>query len=259
MEGYAIRQIAQQSGYSTRTIRRIVAQHLECPPELSTDLVSCRHVILDGTAFERRRGIFAVMDAASSSIVHAACGVMETPVDLVPFCASLADRGARLVGATIDGNPHLPAILRSYWPKIIIQRCLIHVRRQGLMWCRRFPKRTDAKHLRSLFWHLDSIETEMQRDSFLEQVNAWEKRYGSRIAEETERGWVASDLKRARSMLLGAAPHMFHYLRHRAIPKSTNALEGYFGRLKKLYRQHPGLSSHHRDAYLKWYLRLCPR
>jgi hypothetical protein len=70
---------------------------------------------------------------------------------------------------------------------------------------------------------------------------------------------VFSDLKRARSMLLAALPDMFRYLDDPMIATSTNALEGYFARLKQRYRQHRGLASHHRNAYFRWYLNLCPR
>jgi hypothetical protein len=66
-------------------------------------------------------------------------------------------------------------------------------------------------------------------------------------------------LKRARSMLLAALPDMFPYLDDIHIPTSTNALEGYFARLKHRYRQHRGLAPHHRDAYFRWYIYLCPR
>ena len=55
------------------------------------------------------------------------------------------------------------------------------------------------------------------------------------------KGKVFSDLKRARSMLVKAVPNMFHYLDDANIPKTTNALEGYYSRLKQRYRQHRGL------------------
>jgi len=60
-------------------------------------------------------------------------------------------------------------------------------------------------------------------------------------------------------MLLSALPDMFRYLDDPRIAKSTNALEGYFARLKEKYRQHRGLARHHRTAYLRWYFHLCPR
>jgi hypothetical protein len=104
-----------------------------------------------------------------------------------------------------------------------------------------------------------AIHTAADRERFLSQVHAWEHRYGRHIARAPETGWVFSDLKRARSMLLSALPDMFRYLDDPRIAKSTNALEGYFARLKDKYRQHRGLARHHREAYLRWYFHLCPR
>lgn len=175
------------------------------------------------------------------------------------FCLALLQLGLVPTSATIDGNPHLVRILRLLWPEILIQRCLVHIQRQGLSWCRQHPKRTDAKHLRALFLQLMSLHNLSDRDRFLSQLHAWERRYGCHIARSPEKGWVFSDLKRARSMLLAALPDMFRYLDDPLIAKSTNALEGYFARLKHKYRQHRGLAQHHREAYFRWYLHLCPR
>ena len=61
------------------------------------------------------------------------------------ICSRFAPRwpttGSRLCSATVDGNRHLLRILRQVWPTIVIQRCLVHIQRQGLSWCRQSPKR----------------------------------------------------------------------------------------------------------------------
>lgn len=259
VEGYTLRQIAAQSGHSIRTVQRIIEYWLGHPPPITTDLCTARYLILDGTFLDQRKGVFAVMDAKRFSVIHAAPDMAEGPAHLQPFCCTLAQRGLVPQSATVDGNPHLMSILRRVWPKILIQRCLVHIQRQGLSWCRQYPKRTDAKHLRALFLQVMSIHTVSDRDRFLGQVCAWERRYGRHIAHSQETGWVFSDLKRARSMLLAALPDMFRYLHDPIIATSTNALEGYFARLKQRYRQHRGLAPHHRNAYFRWYLMLCPR
>jgi hypothetical protein len=259
VEGYNMRQLSIQSGYSISTIRRMIEYWLLHSPCDTRNLSTYRYLIFDGTIFKQRRGIFAVMDAQTCSVLYGEPNVSEGPSDLLRFCVSLAQRELSPISATVDGNKHLIKILRKLWPKIIIQRCLVHIQRQGLMWCRINPKRTDAKHLRKVFLQVMSIHTEADRDRFLAQVNEWEQKYGHRIASSPETGWVFSDLKRARSMLLSALPDMFHYLGDPNIPKCTNALEGYFARLKQKYLQHPGLVKPHRDSYFTWYLHLCPR
>lgn len=259
IEGYTIRQLAAQSGYSPRTLRRLIASWLHRPPPLPADFSACRHLLFDGTSVAHRKGVFAVMDAARFAVVYAAPEMAEGPTHLQPFCARLARHGLAPLSATVDGNPHMLRLLRRQWPTIRIQRCLVHIQRQGLSWCRRQPKRRDAQRLRALFRQVMAIHTVADREPFVAQVQSWEQRYGPRLAGTTETGWVVSDLKRARSLLLAALPNMFHYLDDPAIPKSTNALEGYFARLKHKYRQHRGLAPAHRSAYFRWYVHLCPR
>lgn len=45
---------------------------------------------------------------------------------------------------------------------------------------------------------------------------------------------------------------MFHYLDNPKIPKSTNAIESFFGHMKGHLNIHRGLSYKHRKQYLMW-------
>jgi hypothetical protein len=259
VEGYSARQLSEQSGYSVSTIRRIVRYWLERTPKMRKDFAKDSHLILDGTIIERPRGVFAVMNSPGFMVLHGEANVSEGPGDLRKFCGFLRQQNLVAKSATVDGNPHVMRVLKEHWPRIKIQRCLVHVQRQGLMWCRHRPKRTDAKHLRELFLKVPFVRTHRQKSEFIAQVNQWENRFGSKIASQDESGWIFSDLKRARSMLLAALPNMFHCLSNKNISRSTNPLEGYFSRLKQRYRQHRGLAKHRRNAYFQWYLHLCTR
>ena len=172
---------------------------------------------------------------------------------LLKFYQQLAKDGLELQSATIDGNLQQIKALKKVWPNIILQRCIVHVQRQGLSWCRRNPKRTDAKHLRELFLNLTEVKSKQDAQRFTKAVYAWEKRFGSGIESSPNRGKVFSDIIRARSMLLKALPNLFHYLDNQNIDRSTNALEGYFSRFKEHYRLHRGLSKNNRYNYFKWY------
>lgn len=198
------------------------------------------------------------MDAYKKEVFYNQCDFSESkPSSLLQFCSVLKDRGLYPYSATIDGNPHLARAIKATWPDILIQRCLVHIQRQGLNWCRWSPKRTDAKHLRSLFLDVLNISNKLEQDKFMYKIEKWENRYGDKIATIPEKGKVFSDLKRARSMLLKALPNMFNYLENLNIPKTTNAVEGYFSRLKLRYRQHRGIGKSVRNNYFKWYINLC--
>lgn len=254
IEGYSVRQLVSMSGYSPEKIRAIIRYWLDRPPVSQVDLTTTGNLIIDGTFLVGRISIMAVMSATNHSIVAGKFGIAENSESQVTrFLDSLKTAGLNPVSCTTDGNPQVIKVVKALWTEITMQRCVVHIQRQGLMWCRRFPKRTDAKRLRNLFLKATYINNQEERDSFLVKLSSWEDKYGSSIQSSHEKGKVFSDLKRARSMLLKAVPNMFHYLEDTGVPRSTNSLEGYFSRLKQHYRQHRGLSQKRRAAYFGWY------
>lgn len=256
-EAYCLRQLAQHSGWSLTTLTRIIHKALMSPPP-QIAVCKAQHITFDGTyIYKRVVGAMVVMDGLRHELIAGRFGLKESVPYLVPFFEELKDKGLSPVSVTVDGNPQAITAFQSVWPQIVIQRCLVHIQRQGLMWCRARPKRTDAKKLRELFLQVTSILTIQDRDNFLSQLASWEARYGERIRASPEAGWVASDLKRARSMLLSALPNMFHYLENPFIAWNTNLLEGYFSRMKQCYRGHNGLARHRLRNYFNWYFYLC--
>lgn len=200
------------------------------------------------------------MESNSNTVLRGKYGISESlQKDLFPFFHPLKLNDLTPRSITVDGNQHVIRFLTKLWPDVIIQRCLVHIQRQGLMWCRQNPKRLDAKKLKKLFLQITKITTYEEQDDFLSKFSAWENRYGSRLVNLPEKGWVLADLKRARSMILKALPNMFHFLDNPSIPKSTNLIEGYFARLKDHYRHHRGLAPHKRIAYFDWYFSLKTR
>ena len=238
---------------STATLKRSIRYWLRHPPRQVCQVTDLRHVVCDGTFLEHRTGIYAMMNTTTRKLVHAAFDVPEGAQALSALYRTLAAAGWSIQSATVDGNPQQIKYLRQVWPIITIQRCIVHVQRQGLSWCRRYPKRTDVKHLRKIFLRLSAVTTFIQARQFVADCMAWEKRFGPAIDRSSDRGWVFSDLIRARSMVLKALPDLFHYITNSNIPKSTNLLENYFSRLKERYRRHRGLAPHHRPAYFQWY------
>ena len=48
--------------------------------------------------------------------------------------------------------------------------------------------------------------------------------------------------------------HLFEFIKHPGLPKTTNALESFFGHIKDQLRLHRGLSETRVDNFIKWYL-----
>lgn len=257
-EGYSLRQLATLSGYSVSTLHRIIDYWLERPPALEHDLRRFKYLVIDGTYLQARRlSVVGIADTRRGCLVTGFYNLKEGERRMLILCQQLRQAGLSPRSITIDGLKPVQAMIKVVWPQAIIQRCLVHIQRQGLAWCRRDPGTAAVKHLRRLFLRVTGITTIQRQERFLEAWQHWEDRFGQPIAERPSRGRVFSDVKRARSLLLNALPHMFHYLDNPAIAPSTNWIESYFSRLKPRYRQHRGLAPHRRAAYFAWYFHLC--
>lgn len=231
--GYTVSQLETISGYSGRTLFRLIHKGLqETPPTVLPSQTSI-HLIFDGTFLYKRTlalGVFC--DEDTGKVVAWRYGLNENSLpQLLDFFTHLREEGLTPFSCTVDGNPHVITALHQVWPALLVQRCLIHVQRQGLMWCRVHPKTTAAKHLRKLFVALLKIRTQEAKALWVQRVLEWDDQY-KHLLEGAVAGWVMSDLKRARSMLLKALPNLFHFLDNKHIPRSTNRVEGLFSKLK---------------------------
>lgn len=255
-----VRQLCHLTKHSHSKLQRIIQYWLDNSPEPRIDFSKIKHVLFDGTFVHGRKSIVTLMDNYDHKVCAGEYGIAENSIpQLTEFFSPLLQRGLCPQSATVDGNPQVIKLFRELWPNIIIQRCLVHIQRQGMMWCRRFPKRTDAKHLRKLFQKVTYIKTDQEQNRFISDLETWEQRYGCHLVLKPEKGRVFSDIKRARSMLINALPDMFAYLDNSLISPTTNSLEGYFSRLKANYRQHRGLSPARRKSYFQWYFYLKSR
>ena len=74
------------------------------------------------------------------------------------------------------------------------------------------------------------------------------------LPNSTRTYFVRNDLRKAYVHLRRAIPHLFEFIKHPGLPKTTNALESFFGHIKDQLRLHRGLSETRVDNFIKWYL-----
>ena len=93
MAGDTVRQRAAPCGSSPRTLHRISVHwgHQSLP--VASELSAARPVLLDGTVWDRRHGVLAVMAAARFAVVDAAPELAAGPARVQPFCTTLAHYG----------------------------------------------------------------------------------------------------------------------------------------------------------------------
>lgn len=165
----------------------------------------------------------------------------------------LREQGLRPLVFTTDGERSVLRAILSVWPQAKLQRCLYHLQHEGCRWLRTYPKTEAGKALRQLLLTLTQIRSIKERNHFISVYKVWKNQYQSFVLSLSLGIKVNFDLKRTTTLLNNALANMFHYLMDPNIHSTTNALEGWHSRIKRAYRQHAGLSQHHKIQFLKWY------
>jgi transposase-like protein len=196
------------------------------------------------------------MDAATNAVLKSDYIIRENYQSAHRLFQALASNGVQPATITIDGLPCVLRALKAVWPTITVQRCIVHIQRQGLSWLRRYPSTAAGRELRDILLMLTAVATAADKRRFIHRFRSWEYRYGPYIRTLNPHHKVYSDLQRSRSLIGHALPDMFHYLDDPNIPSSTNRIEGYFSRVKSVFNRHNGMSKSHRAQYFAWYVYL---
>ncbi len=190
------------------------------------------------------------LDQSISDYIHTS---KEGYHNVLPWFRQLKANSLNPLVITMDGEISVIRAIREIWPQTKIQRCLYHIQREGLRWLRSFPKTQAGRELRAILSALASIKSFKDRDVFLALFHSWINAHYAFIKALPNTTIAFKDLKKTVTLIKNALPDMFHYLGNPNVPSTTNALEGFYSRLKSDYQRHRGLSSQHRINYLNWY------
>jgi len=161
-----------------------------------------------------------------------------------------------------DGQRGLLKAIHSTWPKIMVQRCLIHIVRQASAWLTQHPKTKAGKHLLLLVKELRHIRTRRQKRRWIRKYRKWDKKYTTFLKEKSYswqgRWWYTHRrLRGTRSLIENAIPDLFRFVSDPTVPRTSNHVEGGINsRLKELFRSHRGFTKTKKLALASWYLAL---
>lgn len=252
IESYNIRQLSCQSGHSPFKLKKIKNYWLDRPPKEPTDFTSYKHILYDGTYFGKNGCLISLMDAKSLNIISKIYAHKEGGKVVSPWFRKLKEQGLNPLYVVMDGEQTVIRTIKSIWPGVKVQRCLYHIQREGTRWLRTYPKTAAARELKTLLITLSSIKTIKERDVFINSYNTWLAKYEDFVKSLPIADIACKDLKRTIVLINNALADMFHYL-EAPIPATTNALEGFYSRLKTDYQRHRGLTQKHKINYLMWY------
>lgn len=259
LERQTYKTLQRDSGLSKDTLQRVFYFFLEkgpLTPLIHHDFI---HLRVDATYFKR----FCVVCYQDDTINYTQLFRFsdgERYEEIKEDLLNLVRLGLDIASITCDGHKATLKAIRKTMPKVIIQRCLVHIQRMCLQWITASPKYEAGQQLRSLALMIHRIKNHNDRLYWEQCLYQWEQEHGAFLKErsrsaDTGRYWYKHKLLRRSFLTIKRAlPDMFHYLDNPAIPKSTNGIESYFGHLKNHLDLHRGLTTKNRINFIKWYI-----
>lgn len=262
LERQTLRYLSQDSGHSCSTLKRLFSAYLDRAPTFQIRRRQAAHLIIDGTYFTGDLCLVLYFDNDVKYTQLYRFSDKEDYRQIKEDLENLQLLGVQIESITCDGHKGLLRAIRKVYPQIILQRCVVHVQREALIWLRQKPKTLASIELKPIVMKLCAVNTKNDQLAWEQEFETWYAKHKAFVNEQiihpqTGKKWYRHKLlHQTVSMIKKAQPCLFQYLHHPEVPKSTNALESFFGHLKDTLSIHRGLSFKHRRAFIQWYLNL---
>jgi hypothetical protein len=252
--------ISKESGISTRHLKRLFSIYLSSPPQMYFYPQERLNLIIDGTYFSNDICLIVYRDNTIKFTQLYRISDGEHYSEIKEDLANLLLLGIRIESITVDGHRATLKAIKDICPEAILQRCIIHIQRESRIWLTTNPKSIQGMELLKLVHQLHKIQSNASHQQWIIDFYHWYEKHKSFVNEKvygqrTGRYWFKhKNVRRSYVMIKNALPNMFEYLFNERIPKSTNALESFFGHLKSHILLHRGLIKENRKNFIKWYL-----
>jgi hypothetical protein len=260
IERQVYKYLVRDSGYSQSKIQRIFNQYLNSAPVVEIRSKTRVHLLIDGSYFPNGLCLILYYDHNLRYVQLYRETNQEKYTEIKEDLQNLKKLGVDVYSVTCDGHKAILKSIKKVFPNAIIQRCLVHIKRQVRNYLSSKPKLEQSASLLKLSNQITSIKSIEDSNIWLGAFFNWYKINHEFINQKTQsqntgRFWYThKNLHAAFSLLENAIPNMFNYLDDEQIPNTTNRIENYFTHLKDKLRMHRGLRFEAKKNFIKWYL-----
>ena len=260
IERQVYKYLVRDSGYSQSKIQRIFNQYLNSAPVVEIRSKTRVHLLIDGSYFPNGLCLILYYDHNLRYVQLYRETNQEKYTEIKEDLQNLKKLGVDVYSVTCDGHKAILKSIKKVFPNAIIQRCLVHIKRQVRNYLSSKPKLEQSASLLKLSNQITSIKSIEDSNIWLGAFFNWYKINHEFINQKTQsqntgRFWYThKNLHAAFSLLENAIPNMFNYLDDKQIPNTTNRIENYFTHLKDKLRIHRGLRFEAKKNFIKWYL-----
>lgn len=227
---------------SSRSISRLFKNYLNEAPAIAVKSKINVHLIIDGTYLPNGLCVTLYYDHDIRYVQLYRTGSGEKLREIIQDLKGLKSLGVQVYSVTGDGHKSILKAIAKVYPGVIIQRCLVHVKRQCGLYLSKKPKLYSSQELLVIVNQLSAVKTFSQCSYWLLSLHNWYQQYKDILPEEsineqTGDYWKTHDrLHRAYTHLHKAIPYLFCYLNDPEIPATSNRLwKAFLNIAKKSY------------------------
>ena len=260
MERQVYATLVRDSGMSQSSIQSLFRKYLQRAPVVEIKSKEKVHLLIDGSYFSSGLCLILYYDHDIRYVQLYRETDKEKLRDIKEDLLNLKRLGVDVYSVTCDGHKSILKAIEKALPEAIVQRCLVHIKRQAKNYLSEHPKHPVSRELLLLSKEITCIKNFEQSSMWLLRFKHWYDTNHLYINETTlneasGREWFThKNLHLATSLIINAIPSMFNHLDDPDIPYTTNRLESYFTHLKEKLTLHRGLKLNARKNFIKWYI-----
>ena len=255
-----IEEIADRSGYCTRQLHRWFDDYLDTSPSWTMNTSRPIYLLIDGTYYSDNHCLILYRAENLKRTIFYRFATHEDDDEIASDLLSIRDLGYEVIGVTTDGGDNIIRAVQYVFPGVPRQRCVVHVQRECMASITRRPRYPEIRLFRNLVQQLSIVRTVNDKMWWLHLYSKWVEDNEEYVFQKGiipyshQEYYVHNDLRKAYIHLRRALPNLFTYIDHPGVPKTTNALEAFFGHIKDQIRSHRGLAESKVDNFIKWFL-----
>lgn len=257
----SLEEIAEDYQVTIRTLNNWFTPFwLDPPKPAAPKSLAGQVLILDATSLKARAWV-----ALIARTPHSVVSWLFAPRESYESWLHLLSKLPKPAVVVCDGQRGMLATIHSLWLNVRIQRCLIHVKRQAEAWLTQHPRTEAGQCLQPILRDLTQIRTRRQKRRWIRRLRSWCYKYDTFLKERTvnpypdgkRRWWYTHrKLRGIRSLLVNSLPHLFTFIGHEEIPRTTNHVEGGINaRIKELRHRHRGLNLAQLEILVGYFLK----
>lgn len=159
MDRRVYRTLSDEMQMSERSIGRLFKEYLNKAPAIAVKSKSQVHLIIDGTYLPNGLCLILYYDHDIRYVQLYRSSNSEKLREITQDLKALKTLGISLYSVTCDGHRSILKAIKKVYPDAIIQRCLVHVKRQCGLYLSKKPKLQESRALLTIVNHLTAVKT----------------------------------------------------------------------------------------------------